>query len=188
MLRIDVEESCVACMRLGLLPTDAATSQNEPVKELSRLVKLGLLLCDAVVSQRKASKEQGRLVKLGLLPCDAVASQNKAVEELSQLMNDWGHHFSVRLGSPFDEDGRSGGHRDPSSVSHCSVLRWSMFVLLNSLRMRTSVVHGWLQVAAIETAVFKQTSWFPNGQFQHRHSGSLAEENAIVGNTRRFWQ
>ena len=53
---------------------------------------------------------------------------------------------------------------------------WSMFVLVISLRMRTSVLHGWLHVAAIETAVFKHTSWFPNGQFQHHHSGPLAEE------------
>ena len=54
--------------------------------------------------------------------------------------------------------------RLPSHTAHCCDGR------------RTSVVHGWLQVAAIETAVFKQTSWFPNGQFQHHHSGPLAEE------------
>ena len=36
--------------------------------------------------------------------------------------------------------------------------------------LRLAGVHGWLQVAAIETAVSKQTSSFPNGQFQHHHS------------------
>ena len=36
--------------------------------------------------------------------------------------------------------------------------------------LRPAGVHGWLQVAAIETAVSKQTFSFPNGQFQHHHS------------------
>ena len=72
-------------MRLGLLPTDTATSQVELAKELSRLVKLGLPI-DALVTQRKAAMEQSWFVKLGLLPCDAAASQNKVAEELSQLM------------------------------------------------------------------------------------------------------
>ena len=75
----------IQSMRLGLLPTDTATSQVELAKELSRLVKFGLPI-DAVVTQRKASMEQSRLVKLGLLPCDAAASQNKVAEELSQWM------------------------------------------------------------------------------------------------------
>ena len=45
-------------MRLGLLPTDTATSTNvTPVKEQSRLVKLGLLPCDATASQNKARAE-----------------------------------------------------------------------------------------------------------------------------------
>ena len=46
---------------------------------------------------------------------------------------------------------------------------------------RPARVHGWLQEAAIETAVFKQTFWFPfsvpSCNFQHLHSGPLAEEH-----------
>ena len=40
-------------------------------------------------------------------------------------------------------------------------LYWEMFERLGSLRLRTAGVHGWLQVAAIETAVSKQTSSLP---------------------------
>ena len=38
---------------------------------------------------------------------------------------------------------------------------WEMFERLGSLGLRTAGVHGWLQVAAIETAVSKQTSSLP---------------------------
>ena len=40
-------------------------------------------------------------------------------------------------------------------------LYWEMFERLGSLGLRTAGVHGWLQVAAIETAVSKQTSSLP---------------------------
>ena len=40
-------------MRLGLLPTDTATSQVELAEELSRLVKLGILPIYAVVTQER---------------------------------------------------------------------------------------------------------------------------------------
>ena len=48
-------------------------------------------------------------------------------------------------------------------------LYWEMFERLGSLGLRTAGVHGWLQVAAIET-VSKQTSSLPQRQFQHHHS------------------
>ena len=65
-----------------------------------------------------------------------------------RCLNDWRHHFSLRLGTPFEKDGRSGnlrdaarrrprsGHRDPSSC--CDGRRLSLTV---HLRLRTSVVH-----------------------------------------------
>ena len=40
-------------------------------------------------------------------------------------------------------------------------LHWEMFERSGSLRLRTAGVHGWLEVAAIETAVSKQTSSLP---------------------------
>ena len=72
-----------------------------------------------------------------------------------------------------DRAEQTNGHLFESGLLLCSFTK-QVLAQLDLLRcgheLRPAGVHRWLQVAAIETAVSKQTSSFPNGQFQHHHS------------------
>ena len=67
-------------MKLDLMLSDTAVSQNEPAKELTRLLKLGLLPTDAVVSQRKASKELSQLMRLDLMLSDTAVPLRQGLD------------------------------------------------------------------------------------------------------------
>ena len=56
------ETTRVGLVKSGLLPCDAAASQNKAVVELSQSMRLGLMPSDTALSQRNALKE---LVSVG---------------------------------------------------------------------------------------------------------------------------